>query len=66
MDVIEIEKRAKALGLTGLEWTNKGDMIRAIQIAEGSRDCYGNLWRFECQEYDCCWREDCHTPKPEE
>ena len=65
MDVIEIQKRAQALGLTELGGMSKGDMIRAIQVAEGSRDCYGNSLRFDCLEYDCCWREDCLTPKPE-
>jgi len=37
VDVIEIQKRAKALGLTGLDGMSKGDMIRATQFAEGSR-----------------------------
>jgi len=48
--------------LTGLDGMSKGDMIRATQIAEGSRGCYDNIWRHEYLEYECCWREDCHTP----
>jgi hypothetical protein len=65
MDVIEIQKRAKAQGLTGLDGMSKGDMIRATQIAEGSRGCYDNIWRHEYLEYECCWREGCHTPNQE-
>ena len=64
MNVTEILKRGQVLGITGLEEMKKADMIRAIQIAEGSRDCFGNLWRFDCLEYECCWREDCLTSKP--
>ena len=64
MNVTEVLERCQFLEIAGLEEMNKGDMIRAIQIAEGSRDCFGNFWRFECLENDCCWREDCLTPKP--
>ena len=64
MDVPEIRERAQAMGITGLEEMTKGEIIRAIQLLEGSRDCYGNLWRFDCLELDCCWREDCRTKNP--
>lgn len=65
MNINEIQERARAMGITELEGMTKGEIIRAIQIAEGSRDCYGNLWRFDCLEYDCCWRDDCRTTNPE-
>lgn len=64
MTVAEILERGQAMGIPGLEGLGKGDMIRAIQLAEGSRDCFGNLWRFECQQFDCCWRQDCLIPNP--
>ena len=54
MNVIEIRERGQALVLAGLEERSKGGIVRAIQLAEGSRDCYGNLWRFDCLEFDCC------------
>jgi len=60
----EILQRAQAMGMTALEEMSKGEIIRAIQLAEGSRDCFGNFWRFDCLEIDCCWREDCLTAKP--
>lgn len=64
MDIDEIRQRGQAMGMSGLEGLSKGDLIRSIQLAEGSRDCFGNFWRFDCLEFDCCWREDCLTPKP--
>lgn len=64
MDIIEIRQRGEAMGITGLEEMSKGEMIRVIQIAEGSRDCFGNFWRFDCLELDCCWRDDCLTKNP--
>jgi len=65
MDIAEIRERARSMGITGLDKMTKCEMIRAIQQAEGSRDCYGNLWRYDCLEYGCCWREDCRSPNPE-
>lgn len=64
MDIIEIMERGQSLGIEPFEGMSKGDMIRAIQLVEGSRDCFGNFYRFDCLEFDCCWREDCHTVKP--
>ena len=46
MDVTEIQKRAQAQGLTGLEGMSNGDMIRAIQIADGSRDFFRNHYEI--------------------
>ena len=64
MNVIEIRERGQVLGLAGLEEMSKGEIVRVIQLAEGSRDCYGNFWRFDCLEFDCCWREDCLIKDP--
>ena len=64
MNIDEVRQRAQAMGMTALDEMSKGDIIRAIQLAEGSRDCFGNFWRFDCLEYDCCWREDCLIMKP--
>jgi hypothetical protein len=63
MNDSEIRERAQAIGITGFDEMNKGEMIRAIQRTEGYRECFGHLWRFDCLEYDCCWREDCLTMK---
>lgn len=64
MKVTEICERAQAMGLTGLARMRKGEMIRSIQRAEGNQDCFGATWRFDCQQFDCCWRPDCLTKTP--
>ncbi|MCK4535586.1 MAG: Rho termination factor N-terminal domain-containing protein [Desulfuromonadales bacterium] len=64
MKIPEIRERGRAMGITGLATMRKGEMIRAIQLAEGNRDCFGNLWRFDCLQFDCYWREDCLTRNP--
>lgn len=64
MTVTEIRERAQAMGLSGLAKLRKGEIIRAIQRAEGNQDCFGVEWRFDCQQFDCCWRTDCQSNKP--
>ena len=56
MNIDEIRLRGQAMGMTAFEEMSKGEMIHAIQLAEGSRDSFGNFWRFECLEFECCWR----------
>jgi hypothetical protein len=61
MKIDEIRERGRALGIAGLDDMQKADMIRAIQLAEGNRECFGNIWNFECLQLDCCWRKNCLT-----
>ena len=37
----------------------KGDLIRAIQRAEGNEQCFGAGLRRECGQDRCAWRQDC-------
>ena len=64
MNVAEVRKRGQGIGVTGLAGLKKGEMIRVIQRAEGNQDCFGASWRFDCQQFDCCWRPDCLTKNP--
>lgn len=64
MKVVEIRERGQATGVKGLANLRKGEMVRAIQRAEGNRDCFGADWRFGCPQLDCCWRTDCLTKNP--
>ncbi len=64
MKVSEIRQKGRELGLTGLSAMRKADMIRAIQLKEGNSDCFGSPGRFDCLQFDCCWRSDCLTRKP--
>jgi len=57
MKVVEIRKKAQALGLTPGKM-NKTFLIRAIQNKEGNQECYGtNI--SQCEQMVCCWRRDC-------
>ena len=38
---------------------NKGELIRAIQQAEGNSACFGSNSVNECGQLNCLWREDC-------
>ncbi|MBE0503807.1 MAG: SAP domain-containing protein [Desulfuromonadales bacterium] len=38
---------------------NKGELIRAIQQAEGNSTCFGGNNANECGQFNCLWREDC-------
>lgn len=38
---------------------NKGELIRAIQQAEGNSACFGSNNANECRQFNCLWREDC-------
>jgi hypothetical protein len=52
------------MGMTGLAGLRKGEMIRAIQRAEGNQDCFGAAWRYDCPQLGCAWRADCLTKNP--
>jgi len=64
MKITEIRERCRGMRIAGLARMHKGDMIRAIQRAEGNADCFGAPWRFDCMQIDCCWREDCRAKTP--
>ena len=38
---------------------NKTDLIRAIQIAEGSNACFATSSVQTCGQMNCLWRADC-------
>ncbi len=38
---------------------NKKELIRAIQRAEGNKDCYMSAQVLNCEQMICLWREDC-------
>ena len=57
-DWIQDKARGLNIDFTGM---NKFEVIRAIQIKEGSRPCYGNFSPgVKCEFADgCCWKRDC-------
>jgi len=58
MKMHEVREKAKALGLK-IGRMKKVDLIRAIQSEEGNIPCF-QTEVSDCDETDCCWRNDCH------
>ncbi len=59
MTITEIRRLAQSLGLARVSRMKKGDLVRAVQRAEGNFDCYASAGRFDCPQTSCCWRRDC-------
>ena len=55
MKMQEIRARAKAVGVPANG--SKAAVIHRIQKAEGNQSCFGT--KKSCNQYDCCWRDDC-------
>ena len=41
---------------------SKGEIIRAVQEAEGNFPCFGTARDGFCDRKDCMWKEDCLPP----
>lgn len=57
MDLAEVKKMAKALGVK-VSRMGKLELIREIQKKEGNFPCFGTAAGY-CDRLDCCFREDC-------
>ena len=60
MNMQDIQGLAIAYGIKGSRM-NKVELIRAIQVAEGNFNCFGSAENGECDQTECCWREDCFS-----
>jgi hypothetical protein len=56
----EVRAIARKMGINTRNVTLK-ELIRAIQRAEGNKDCYMTAQVLTCGQVNCCWREVC-TP----
>ena len=61
MKIQEIRAKAKALRLKNIYGLSKAELIRRIQKAEGSFDCFGTAKGY-CDQLQCCFRQDCLRP----
>lgn len=43
-------------------WTSMAFLIRQIQLAEGSTECYA-MGKHACKQMNCRWRETCQQPE---
>lgn len=57
MEMSEIRQKAQTLGIKATK-TNKTELIRAIQGAEGNFPCFATAKDF-CDQLGCCFRGDC-------
>ncbi len=58
MRLIEIERKARVLGIKDTWKCSKKDLVKAIQRKEGNFDCFGSAINY-CDQFVCCWRGDC-------
>ena len=56
----EVRTIARKMGINTRSVTLT-ELIRAIQRAEGNKDCYMTAQVLTCGQVNCCWREVC-TP----
>lgn len=59
MKTQEVKQIAKKLGVKSANM-DKGELIRAIQAAEGNIPCFSTGKATECGQSECLWREDCN------
>ncbi len=58
MKVKEIKAIASQKGINP-GTMKKGELIKAIQKAEGNSDCFATPTAKECSQKNCLWRNDC-------
>jgi len=58
MHINVIRKFAKQMNVNTFRM-NKTDMIRSVQRAENTFDCFATERVESCNEHACLWREDC-------
>jgi len=61
MKLDEIREIARQRGLKPGKM-KKGELIRAIQEAEGNPVCFATGSAAVCGQAECLWREDCDRP----
>jgi hypothetical protein len=57
MQMEDIRRRARIMGIE-IRRMKKGEIIRAIQLKEGCKPCFGTV-KYECDELGCCFRSEC-------
>jgi len=58
MNVIEVRKKAKDLGVKVKKGMKKSDIILAVQKAENNYPCFGTAVNY-CDQSACAWKVDC-------
>ncbi len=58
MRLLEVEKKARGMGIKDTWKFTKAELIKVIQRSEGNSSCFGTAGK-QCAQLDCCWRDDC-------
>lgn len=58
MRLLDIEKKAKSLGIKDTWKYSKKDLIRVVQRKEGFSECFGTN-KNSCDQFCCAWRSEC-------
>ena len=58
MEIEEVRSIAKSRSISP-EALTKSELIKKIQVSEGSFDCYATAYAGACDQSGCSWREDC-------
>lgn len=59
MRLVEIEQKAKTLGLIDPWNYTRQELIRIIQKREGNPTCFATRQKQTCRQSACNWRPDC-------
>lgn len=57
MNMTDLHTKARVLGIK-VKNIKKADLVRKIQIEEGSFPCF-QVDMGPCDQLDCCWRKEC-------
>ena len=60
MNMKDITKIAMKHGVKAEKNMDKTQLIRAIQKAEGSNECFATSQVKTCGQMNCLWRKDCN------
>ncbi|MBA3027516.1 MAG: SAP domain-containing protein [Desulfobacteraceae bacterium] len=60
MNINQVRQAAKQMNVKTVGM-NKTDIIRAVQRAEHTYDCFATQRVDYCNENKCLWREDCFS-----
>lgn len=59
MNMQEIKTIAKERGVKSAN-LKKGELVQAIQAAEGNDQCFGTGKAAGCGQEECLWKADCN------
>ncbi|MFH0936039.1 MAG: SAP domain-containing protein [Candidatus Omnitrophota bacterium] len=58
MRLLEVERKARSVGIRDTWKYAKTELIKRIQCSEGYSPCFGTDNK-SCAHMDCCWKDDC-------